>query len=421
MSDASIRRKQMLLHETADVYLTLAQAKEIKMETGMNLTLKSLAAFIVALSLPLAHAATAAGEIPPAQQSAAAHVMQKEVASAVYELAYSPTHNDLFVLAPVRFDDLKSGKKPQVIILNGDMLALEGAYDLPAPGFGVVLDDSSNTLYIGTGDASVIAWDTVAHKVKGEVKLAGPGTEINKASGKPYPTHSLRQLWLDTSNQRLYIPGLSWKGSVLYVIDTKTFSLVKTVEGMGSMPTGIAQEPNGGDIFLTNWQHEMIVVDSRTLTVKKRFAITTDQPLFLAWNAERKEILGVDEGMEKIYGMLKQQAEESGKTYQPTSSGSALVVLDPESGKTRRTIPTGKYPIAVKVDDKAGRVYVTGRGDGTVSVYSTRDYRLLNKVTLGAAPNSIAINPEQGSIFVSIKRGEEDKKADKEKVAKIGF
>lgn len=83
MSDASIRRKQMLLHETADVYLTLAQAKEIKMETGMNLTLKSLAAFIVALSLPLAHAATAAGEIPPrtAERSRSRHAERSSLRS----------------------------------------------------------------------------------------------------------------------------------------------------------------------------------------------------------------------------------------------------------------------------------------------------------------------------------------------------
>lgn len=387
----------------------------------MKFTVKPLLAAMLALSLPLAHAVNPPSEVPGAQQSAAIKVLQKDVAPAVYELAYSPTHHDVFVMAPVPFTELKSGKKPQVIILNGDTLATEGSYDLPAAGFGTVLDDSNNTLYIGTHDASVIAWDTVAHKVKGEVKLAGPGKEISKLSGKPMPTHFLRQLWLDAKNQRLYIPGLSWKGAVLYVVDTKTLKRVKTIDNVGTMPTGITQAPDGGDIFLTNWQHEMVVIDSGTMAIKKRFTIATDQPLFLAWNAERKEVLAVDEGMEKIYGMLKKQAEEAGKTYQSTSSGSALVVLDPESGKTLRTIPTGKYPVAVKVDEKAGRIYVSGRGNGTVGVYSTGDYRLLNTVTLKSAPNSIAVDPQGNSVYISIKRGEEDKKTDKEKVAKISF
>lgn len=187
------------------------------------------------------------------------------------------------------------------------------------------------------------------------------------------------------------------------------------------MPTGITQAPDGGDIFLTNWQHEMVVIDSNTLDIKNRVSIPVDQPLFLAWNPERKEVLAVDEGLEKIYGMLKKSAKEAGKTYQPKSKGNALVVLAPQSGKVLRTIPTGKQPVAVKVDDKAGRIYVTALEGGSVSVYSTKDYSLLNTVEVKPSANSIAINPKDGSVYISVKNVASKEKTDKEKVAHLQF
>lgn len=387
----------------------------------MKLTVKPLVlAVLIAASLPAAQAAETTGPVQATQQqSDPVKVTEQAVAKAVYELAYSPGQNEVFVMAPVFEKDLKAGMKPQVVRLNGDTLKPEGATDLPSAGFGTVLDDASHTLYIGTHNSTVIAYDITTNKVKGELQLAGK--ETDKKTGKTNPTHFLRQLHLDAKNQRLYIPGMSWKSSVLYVVDTRTFKLIKTVENTGLMSTGITQAPDGEDIFLTNWQHEMVVVDSKALDIKNRFSIPVDQPLFLAWNPERKEVLAVDEGLEKIYGMLKKNAREAGKNYQAKSEGNALVVLDPQSGKVLRTIPTGKQPVAVKVDAKAGRIYVTALEGGSVSVYSSKDYRLLNTVDVKPSANSITINPKDGSIYISVKNVDSRDNTDKEKVARLQF
>ncbi|EGY1755081.1 YncE family protein [Salmonella enterica] len=386
----------------------------------MKLTVKPLVlAVLMACTITAAQAAETTGPIQATQKSASVKVTEQAVAKAVYELAYSPTQNEVFIMAPVFEKDLKAGMKPQVARLNGDTLKPEGATDLPSAGFGTVLDDANHTLYIGTHNSTVIAYDTETNKVKGEIQLAGK--EKDKKTGKENPTHFLRQLRFDAKNQRLYIPGLSFKGSVLYVVDTRTFKLIKTVENTGLMSTGITQAPDGGDIILTNWQHEMVVVDSKTLDIKNRVSIPVDQPLFLAWNTERKEVLAVDEGLDKIYGMLKKGAQETGKTYQSKSKGNALVVIDPQNGKVLRTIPTGKQPVAVKVDDKAGRIYVTALEGGSVSVYSTKDYSLLNTVEVKPSANSIAINSKDGSIYISVKNFASKDKTDKEKVAHLQF
>ncbi|MBK0167356.1 hypothetical protein IAE27_28330 [Klebsiella sp. S69] len=391
-----------------------------KMECYMKLTVKPLVlAVLMACTLPTAQAAETTGPLQVTQQTASVKITEQAVANAVYELAYSPGKNELFVMAPVFKKDLEAGKKPQVVRLNGDTLKPEGATDLPSAGFGTVLDEANHTLYIGTHNSTVIAYDTETNKVKGELPLAGK--ETDKKTGKKNYTHFLRQLRLDTKNQRLYIPGISAESSVLYVVDTRTFKLIKTVENTGKMSTGITQAADGGDIFLTNWQHEMVVVDSKTLDIKKRFNIPVDQPLFLAWNPERKEVLAVDEGLEKIYGMLKKEAQETGKTYQAKSEGDSLVVLDPQSGQVIRTLPTGKQPVAVRVDDKTGRIYVTALQGGSVSVYSTKDYRLLNTVTIKPSANSIAVNSKDGSVYISVKNFASEDKTEKEKVARLQF
>lgn len=129
----------------------------------------------------------------------------------------------------------------------------------------------------------------------------------------------------------------------------------------------------------------------------------------------------MDEGLEKIYGMLKKDAQEAGKTYQAKSESNSLIVLAPQSGKVLRTLSTGKQPVAVKVDDKAGRIYVTAREGGSVSVYSTKDYSLLNTVDVKPSANSIAINPKDGSIYISVKNFASKEKTEKEKVARLQF
>ncbi|HDS1236483.1 hypothetical protein OCJ35_19695 [Pluralibacter gergoviae] len=386
----------------------------------MNTHLKPiLLALALTTGLPVVH--VQAQDVKVASP-AAVKVTQQEVAPAVYELAYSARQNAVFVMAPTPFEgELKNVTKPQVIRLNGTTLAREGATVLPDGGFGCVLDDANHMLYIGTHDGGVIAFDTDTNKVTGQIQLAEKVKD--EKSGAMRPAYFLRQLWLDSKNQRIYVPGLSNRGSVLFVIDARTFRLIKTVAGTGMLSTGITQAPGGGDIYLTNRGHQLITIDSKTLEIKSRITIAVDQPLFLDYNARRNEIVTVDSGSAMVYTWLTKHAEQEGKTYRATSQGNALVALDPQTGKTLRTIPAGKQPVAVRVDDKAGRIYVTGRAGETVSIYSSSDYRLLNTVNVHAAPNSIAINPADGSAYISVKHGinEKEGQGGQEKVIKLQF
>ncbi|EPJ1513335.1 TPA: YncE family protein [Escherichia coli] len=96
-----------------------------------------------------------------------------------------------------------------------------------------------------------------------------------------------------------------------------------------------------------------------------------------------------------------------------------MVVISPQSGNVLKTIPTSKQPIAVKIDNKRGRIYVTALEGGSVSIYSSKNYRHLKTLKLNPAANSLAINPTDGSVYVSVKNFSSKNKTNKEKKEKV--
>lgn len=125
------------------------------------------AALALAVSLtlgaPSAFAAEKAGTT-----AAATSVQRTAVAQGLYELAFSPTQNAVFVASSGGFGD--AAGPAQVLRLNPDSLAVEARIPLERKAFGVALDDAHNRLYVGnTVDTSVTVVDTASNKAVGIV------------------------------------------------------------------------------------------------------------------------------------------------------------------------------------------------------------------------------------------------------------
>ena len=129
--------------------------------------------------LPLALAAALAGcaqqptaTNPSATPAAAAakttaQVQRQALAKGLYELAYSPRQNALFVASSGGFGPDASPAK--VLRLNPQTLAVEGEIPLERKAFGVAFDDASGRLYVGnTVDLSVTVVDTLAAQMDDE-------------------------------------------------------------------------------------------------------------------------------------------------------------------------------------------------------------------------------------------------------------
>ena len=179
-------------------------------------TLFRSASLAMAITLSLAAPAAFAGEPTPSATDAA--VQRAAVAQGLYELAYSPSQNAVFVASSGGFGD--DAGPAQVLRLDPTTLAVQQSIPLERKAFGVVLDDANNRLYVGnTVDTSVTVVDTAQNKQVGIVQLM---EKVTAPDGTSRYSHDLRELVVDGAANRLYVTGHSETGSVLFVVDTST-------------------------------------------------------------------------------------------------------------------------------------------------------------------------------------------------------
>ncbi|MFT3719528.1 YncE family protein [Pseudorhodoferax sp.] len=386
--------------------------------------LKSLSLLSLAVAAALAGCAAQQGGGPaasaPAQQAARqASVTRQALAQGLYELAYSTRQNAVFVVSSGGFGPTAAPSK--VLRLNPETLAVEAEIPLERKGFGATLDDAANRLYVGnTNDGSITVVDTATNKVVGVAQLAQKA-KVTGPDGKEaerYP-HNFREMVVDAANHRLYAPGLTFKDSALYVVDTRTLQVEKVLPGFGFVATGVALDTRGGKLYVSNSQGQLFTVDTRTLAVAKVETAAGDQLLNLVVDQGGRRVLATDQGMEMMDGM---RAKAGGlASYQRRGTGNQVVALDPATGKALASLPTGEGPVALLLDEPRQRLYVTNRGAGTVTVFDTRSNALLQTIPLPTHPNSLALDAQRNVLYVTVKNGEKDPKGGNESVARIRF
>ncbi len=78
-----------------------------------------------------------------------------------------------------------------------------------------------------------------------------------------------------------------------------------------------------------------------------------------------------------------------------------LVALDPRTGRTLRTVPTGGRPHDLAVSPDGRRLWVTIDGSDAVEIRSARSGRLLRRAGLGGAPHDVAFAPGGRRVWLS--------------------
>ena len=354
-----------------------------------------------------------------AAPSATPQVHREALAQGLYELAYSPRQDALFVASA---GGRGEGAAPaRILRLDPATLAVRSETPLERKGFGLVLDDAADRLYIGnTVDGSITVMDTASGKVLGTVQLVQKVT-MTGPDGKEtqrYP-HSFREMVLDTKQGRLFAPGLGNDDSSLYVVDTKTLKVEKVLPGFGFVATGITLDAAAGKVYVSNFQGQLYTVDTQTLTVQRKAEVEGDQLVNLFYDGKAGRILAADQGLPQIDGM---RGKARGLTdYRRRGDGNQIVVINPADGQTVAKVPTGLGALSLLVDDQRGRLFVANRRAGTVTIHDSSDHRLLHTVALASHPNSLSLDPKTGAVYVSIKNGEADPKGSNESIARIVF
>lgn len=336
-----------------------------------------------------------AGADTMAPRAAAQTVARQTIGEGLYELAYSPSQNAVFVAAAGRFGPGSTGS--HIYRLHPETLAVQEKIALPHPGFGMALDEAAGRLYIGhSTEAAVTVIDTRTHVIEKTIRLA----EKRKApDGKERYPHNFRELVVDRASKRLYLAGMSMQDSALYVVNTDSLALETVVPGLGPMATGITLDAAGQRLFVSNLAGQIHALDTPTLRIVGQWESGADQPLNLAYDARRSLVYAVDQSMPEIHKARK----ELDPAFTPRAQANDVVIIDPATRQVVGTMPAGNGPVALLVDAQRDRLYVTSRASGSVSVFDLKTRQTLHTFALGQHPNSLALDPASGAVFVSIK------------------
>ena len=360
-------------------------------------------------------APTAASTAAPATPTTARpEVRRQALAKGLYELAYSPRQNAVFVASSGGFGD--DADPAKILRLNPKTLAVEQEIALERKAFGITLDDAGGRLYVGnTVDLSVTAVDIVNNRVVGVVQLE---EKVRTEDGKERYPRDLRELVVDPASKRLFLQGHSGKGSVLYVVNTETLEVEKTLPGLGNAKApGLAFDAAGQRLFVTNLLGELITISTRTLEITQRVQTEAEQPLNIAFDPASRRLFVTDQGLE----MIRNFQIKSIPGFTSKHPGNRIAVFDADSGRQVDSIPTDAGPMGILLDAQRQRLYVTNRGAGNVTVYDSRSHALLRTIVLPTHPNSLALDASGNVLYVSIKNDPKTSKGEPESVARVAF
>lgn len=418
------------------------------MPKSLHLTLGVLAvASIAACSSPAYKAASAPNtlhaDVTPYKPVGDKHILRQSLASDVVELAYSARQNAVFVSSPDWNDEINSS----VLRLDPATLTIQQRIALTGKGFGVALEDATNRLYLTQGfNGSICVIDTAHNRVLKRIpimekvnfertykarKLSAPRTAFLLEQLKRFRVvedfpYKLREMVVDTKNHRLFAPGLGLGlDSVLFVINTDTLTLEKIIPGFGYNAVGIALDNQQGRVFVSNMRGQIFTVNAATLEIINTLEVNADQLLNLVYDAKTNRLFGVDQGIDRD----EWRNQHLERKYQKRSPGHRVFVLDADTGKTLASMPTDEVPIALRHDAQRLRLYVTNRGgvhteegNGTLTIYNTATYQLLQRIALPPHPNSLTLDTDRNVLYVTVKNDGRNKKAGKqENVVRIAL
>ncbi|QNR99004.1 YncE family protein [Stenotrophomonas sp. 169] len=373
------------------------------------------AAFAIAIALGVAvPSAYAASLDAPASTAAQSAVQRSAVAQGLYELAYSAKQNALYVASSGGFGD--DAGPAQVLKLDPTTLAVQATIPLERKGFGVVLDDANDRLYVGnTVDTSVTVVDTAQAKAIGILQLMEK--KVGK-DGKASYTHDLRELVVDGANSRLYVTGHSGEGSVLFVVDTQSLKLLNTIPGLGNAKApGLALDAANKRVYTSNLLGEVVVVGTDTGKVEQRYKVTAEQPMNIALDPASPRLFITDQGSE----MIRKYQGSSIEGFASKHPGMRVLVLDRTTGKELASIPAGAGTLGILLDAPRKRLYVTNREAGSVTGYDSDTYQQIGTWSVPTHPNSLALDAKNHVLYVTIKNGDDEAKGAKESVARVAL
>jgi DNA-binding beta-propeller fold protein YncE len=205
------------------------------------------------------------------------------------------------------------GGSRRLLILDADTGAIVGQVPVGQMR-GVAFDPANGHVFVGTGDDEVLEVDPVALKVLNRVDVGG----------------SVDAIAYDPSNGRIYADEDD--GTKMWVVDSKTFKVVKTITIPGHKPEYLAVNPKTHEVYQNiDNLHEIAVVDPATLAVSRTIPtneITHNHPL--QYDAALNQIVvGGTDAADQTKGVMSAYAPNGTRLGSVSSARFDQCDLDP--------------------------------------------------------------------------------------------
>ena len=313
-----------------------------------------------------------------------------------FQVGYSKKNHKLFVPTV----GARGGLASSLARVNADTLQTEAFAELPVKkndkgqygytsAYGVTVDDVDGTVWVtNTTDNSVAVYDQQT------LKLIWTNEGVKKDD--PNWIEHPRSVLVDHESGKAFVTGRYFVSA----IDLKTKQVEKIqLEGApegGTRYISMNLFLDGGKLYVPERTGgKLFVVDTKTFKVEKTIQTQGEDS-----NVEvRPSDVAVDHSLNEIY--------VSSQGVKGVNSG--ISVYDLTTGEFKKFVKFGTQALALEHDEDRDLVYVTDFGTGKVAVFDGRADEVIGEVEMnGAAANDVTLLKD-GSVLVLDKKDRDEK------------
>ena len=313
-----------------------------------------------------------------------------------FQVGYSKKNHKLFVPTV----GARGGLASSLARVNADTLQTEAFAELPVKkndkgqygytsAYGVTVDDVDGTVWVtNTTDNSVAVYDQQT------LKLIWTNEGVKKDD--PNWIEHPRSVLIDHESGKAFVTGRYFVSA----IDLKTKQVEKIqLEGApegGTRYISMNLFLDGGKLYVPERTGgKLFVVDTKTFKVEKTIQTQGEDSTVEV----RPSDVAVDHSLNEIY--------VSSQGVKGVNSG--ISVYDLTTGEFKKFVKFGTQALALEHDEDRDLVYVTDFGTGKVAVFDGRADEVIGEVEMnGAAANDVTLLKD-GSVLVLDKKDRDEK------------
>ena len=212
-------------------------------------------------------------------------------------------------------------------------------------------------------------------KILKEVKIGGHPHEMTfSPDGRYLYTTDNGMLWMTETGQG---------GNTVSIIDTRTRSLVGTIDlGKYRRPHGIDVDPKTGKLLVTTEMPSMLLmIDPRARKIVKEYDVKGKAP------------------------HLVKLANDRVWAYTSNTDTGTVSAVNLETGEVQ-VIPVGERPQGMAFSPDNRRLYVTNLNSASISVIDTQSKTRIGEIPTGKGPVRIGVTPDGKTLVYALQTGE---------------